>query len=151
MSLGEVECMWPTLQLWRRTRFRSRVWWGVWQLALPRDEREIFISTGRRHGGWPQSSTESSWRGTTTHKSSESIAHCGCCCFSQEQHHLHFIRLSPMALHLSPRQGHPIPSSSCPNSPPQLTGFNPPSFPWAVLHLPLGAIATVNTQSSQGL
>lgn len=38
-SLGEAEFTPPTLELWWRACFRPRVWWGVWQLALPGDEK----------------------------------------------------------------------------------------------------------------
>lgn len=41
-----------------------------------------------------------------------------------------------MALCLAPKQGSPVPTSSCQNLPPQPADFNPPSFPKAIL--PLG-------------
>lgn len=61
------------------------------------------------------------------HGSSGNTAHHGCCPFSQEQHHLHFTRPSPTALRLPPMQGGPIPTSSCPNVPPQPADSRPPS------------------------
>lgn len=104
MGLGKAEFTRLTLELWWRTRFRSRVWWGVWQLALPRDKKEIFISTGRKHGGWPQGNVESSQRGTIRLLTRVFRKHCPprLLPFSQEQHHLHFTRPSPTALRLPP-------------------------------------------------